>query len=139
MSDITVETPKRSKANHVGAPAVFALEMALRTVNEAFGECGYGCYLVGSSLSRPDWRDVDIRFIMKDEEFEKLFPDAGDNWEFDSRWLLMTTAISERLSKLTGLPIDFQFQKRTPANERYKGERSAMGLKIGMPITGGSE
>lgn len=139
MSDITVETPKRTKANHVGAPAVFALEMALRIVNEAFGECGYGCYLVGSALSRPGWRDVDIRFIMKDDEFEKLFPDAGDNWEFDSRWLLMTIAISERLSKLTGLPIDFQFQKQTPTNERHKGERSAMGLKIGRPIAGGSE
>src|ERR1041385_5064435 len=107
------ETTKKS--SYVGAPAIFALSLACREINEAFGSpksCGH-CYLVGSSLDRPDWRDVDIRFIMPDAEFAALFPKAPlDNasWECDGRWLLMTAAISERLSRLTGLPIDFQFQ-----------------------------
>ena len=51
------------KVNYVGAPAVFALEQACAQVCEAFA--GFGCYLVGSAIDRPDWRDVDIRFIMR--------------------------------------------------------------------------
>lgn len=122
-------TPQpRKKASHVGAPAIFALEIACRQINEAFGD--YGCYLVGSSLERADWRDVDVRFIMEDAEFMKLFPDAGQHWEHDARWLLLTVSISERLSKITGLPIDFQIQPQTHANEKHKGIRSALGLKI---------
>lgn len=124
---MATDTP-RKKAIYVGAPAVFALEQAARWVCEAFN--GYGCFIVGSALERPDWRDVDLRFIMPDEEFAVLFPDAGQHWEHDARWLLLTVAISERLSKVTGLPIDFQFQPQTHANERHKGQRCAIGLRI---------
>jgi hypothetical protein len=112
--------------SNIGAPAVFALEQACLQLNQAFG--GFGCYVVGSSLERPDWRDVDVRFILADDEFAALFPRAGQHWEHDPRWLLMTVAISERLSKVRGLPIDFQFQPQTHANERHKGQRSAFGL-----------
>lgn len=126
MSDGTEE--RRKKASYVGAPAVFALEQACRDINDAFG--GYGCYLVGSALERADWRDVDVRFIMKDEDFAVLFPNAGQCWEQDPRWLLLTVSISERLSKITGLPIDFQIQPQTHANEKHKGIRSALGLRI---------
>ena len=128
MSD---KSPNRVKACYVGAPAIFALETACRQINEAFG--GYGCYLVGSAMERPDWRDVDVRFIMADEQFAEEFPDAGQHWEQDAKWLLLTVAISERLSKVTGLPIDFQIQPQTHANERHKGMRSAIGLKIAKP------
>ena len=122
-------TNLKKKACYVGAPAIFALETACRQINEAFGN--YGCYLVGSAMERPDWRDVDVRFIMDDEKFAAEFPDAGQHWEQDAKWLLLTVAISERLSKVTGLPIDFQIQPQTYANERHKGLRSAIGLKIG--------
>lgn len=118
----------RSKVSHIGAPAVFALELACRDICEAFDS--YGCYIVGSALARPNWRDVDVRMIMADEEFAKLFPAAGQHWEHDARWLLLTVAISERLSKVTGLPIDFQFQPQTHANERHKGQRNAIGMRI---------
>lgn len=115
------------KVNYVGAPAIFALELACADINRAFG--GFGCFLVGSALDRPDWRDIDIRLIMPDDEFAALFPNAGRlAWEIDPRWLLMTVAISERLSKVTGLPVDFQFQPMTHANERFKGRRNSMGM-----------
>lgn len=71
-----------------------------------------------------------MRFIMPDEDFAKLFPDAGQHWEHDARWLLLTVSISERLSKVTGLPIDFQFQPQTHANERHKGRRNAVGFSV---------
>jgi hypothetical protein len=119
-------TATRKKGVYVGAPACFALEMACHDVVRAFG--GFGCYLVGSALERPDWRDIDVRFILPDEEFATLFPDAGRNWEFDSRWLLLTVSISDWLSKRTGLPVDFQFQPQSHANEKHKGPRSAIGF-----------
>lgn len=116
------------KATYVGAPACFALEQACQQLRDAFGE--YGVYLVGSALERQDWRDVDVRYILSDEAFAWLFPDAGQHWEHDPRWLLMTVAISAWLSKETGLPIDFQFQPQSHANERHAKSRSALGLRI---------
>lgn len=119
---------RRKKASYVGAPAIFQLEQCCQQINDAFG--GFGCYLVGSALERPDWRDVDVRLMMSDEEFARLFPDAGDHWEHDPLWLLLTVAISTWLRQVTGLPVDFQFQPQTLANAQHKGLRHALGLRI---------
>jgi hypothetical protein len=108
--------------------------MACHDICEAFG--GFGCYLVGSALDRPDWRDIDVRFIMPDEEFRAMFPGTYKEgihiWGKDPRWLLMTVSISEYLSKRTGLPVDFQFQPQTHANERHDGKRQSLGCRIKM-------
>lgn len=127
-----VETERRSKSMYIGAPACFALEEAIRPVCEAFGAFrgAGGCYVVGSVLKRQDWRDVDIRMILDDASFAVLFPCAGEHWEHDPRWLVMTVAISERLSRLTGLPIDFQFQPQTHANAAHSGPRNAIGIQF---------
>jgi hypothetical protein len=127
--DMSVEAVvPRKKTVYIGAPACFALEQCCQQLNDAYGS--FGCYVVGSALERPDWRDVDVRYILSDEEFTKEFPDAGQHWEHDPRWLLFTVAISHWLSKMTGLPIDFQIQPQTHANERHKGTRNAVGLRI---------
>jgi hypothetical protein len=120
---------KRKKFCYVGAPAIFALEICCRLINEAFD--GFGCYVVGSALEREDWRDVDVRYIMRDESFEVEFPNAVKGcWEQDAKWLLMTTAISGYMSKMTGLPIDFQIQPQTHANAKHNGKRHAIGLVL---------
>ncbi len=126
--EVQAPAPKRRKGCYIGAPKVFVLEAALKQVCQAFGVSA--CYQVGSSLERPDWRDVDIRLILADDAFAELFPDAGRSWSLDPRWLLLTVAISEHLSRVTGLPIDFQFQPRTHANEAHPGPRNAMGLRL---------
>lgn len=130
--EVTALPPKRKKFNNIGAPKCFALEAACKQVTEAFNAFGGygGLYVVGSVLERPDWRDVDVRLILDDVEFAKLFPQAGQHWEFDPRWLLMTVSISEHLSRVTGLPIDFQFQPRTHANDRHKGNRNPIGMRF---------
>jgi hypothetical protein len=122
------------KVNHVGAPAVFALELACQQINAAFGD--FGCFLVGSAAERPDWRDVDIRFIMDDEKFAFLFPRAHAHsalWEHDPRWLLLTLAITQWLRGQTGLPVDFQIQPQSFANERHDKPRQAMGMRVAAP------
>lgn len=119
----------RNKGIYVGAPACFLLELACQPINDAFG--GFGCYLVGSALERPDWRDIDVRFIMDDEAFFAEFPGTRKGtWEFDPKWILLTTSLSAHLSKATGLPVDFQFQPQSHANDRHKGMRHALGLRF---------
>lgn len=126
----------RKKGLHIGAPQCFLLEQFCQDLNRAFSVDGEGwqggCYVVGSVLERPDWRDVDVRFIMEDKDFDALFPNAGgsdhNQWEFDPRWILMSVSISERMSRHTGLPIDFQFQPQTHANRHHKGRRNAVGI-----------
>lgn len=119
---------KRKKATYVGAPACFELELACQQLNRAFP--GFGCYLVGSALERADWRDIDVRMIMSDAEFDALFPGCRESgtWEFNPRWLIMTVAIAEWMRKRTGLPVDFQFQPQSHANDKHKGRRNALGL-----------
>ena len=133
------EKPKkpRKKFNYVGAPKIFALELACSHLWRAFctpAKFG-GLYVVGSALQRPDWRDVDVVCILDDESFAKLFPDAADasdgcaRFEFDPRWLVMTVALSDWLSWQSGLPIDFKFQPMTMANLMHGGgRRNPIGL-----------
>lgn len=144
MADESEAPVRRKKGVYVGAPACFALTQACQQLNAAFG--GFGCYLVGSALERADWRDIDVRFIMSDDEFEaefphtlhrdesgKILPEGGGAWEHDPKWLLLTVSIANWLRQQTGLPIDFQFQPRTHANARHKGRRDALGLRFAKP------
>lgn len=82
----------------------------------------YGLYLVGSVLCRPDHRDVDIRLILPDEVFAAHYASAAKR-------LYLNLAVSLWGQKVTGLPIDFQIQDRTRANERYPGQRNAIGYE----------
>jgi hypothetical protein len=137
MSDAEAEAPaKRKKGIYVGAPACFLLELEGQKLRRAFcTDNPYdGLYVVGSALQRPDWRDVDVRLMLHDEGFAALFPDAEQHWEFDARWLIITTAISAHLSRATGLPIDFQFHPTSHANERHKGNRNALGLTFARSV-----
>ena len=52
------------------------------------------------------------------------------HWEHDSRWLLLTVSIADWLSKMSGLPVDFQFQPQTYANNLHQGKRHAIGIRL---------
>lgn len=119
-----------NKVSYIGAPAIFELKLACQQLDEAFDS--FGIYHVGSSLDRPDWRDVDVRMIMNDADFEVMFPGVLEHvyWEFNPRWLIMTGSISAWLSERTGLPIDFQFQPQSYANKKFNGRRDCLNLKI---------
>jgi hypothetical protein len=91
-------------------------------------------YLVGSATKRPDFRDVDVRLILTDEDF--------DYW-FCGRvmlWSLVCMAIGRHLADVTGLPIDFQIQRMTEANAKHPGpsSRVPMGMKA-RPFAGGGD
>jgi hypothetical protein len=86
---------------------------------------GHVPYQVGSSLDRKDWRDVDVRLILPDEEFTALFG-KNASAETNPKLAAITLAFAALGAQMTGLPIDFQIQPATWANERYPGPRSAL-------------
>lgn len=109
----------------VGMPAILHLEAFGREINDAFGHLPY---LVGSAAIGKSWRDVDVRLILPDDEFEALFPKQGQPQ--DGRWGLLCAALSELARQRTGLPVDFQIQSMTYANTRWDRShpRHALGI-----------
>lgn len=86
---------------------------------------GHVPYHVGSSLKSKEWRDVDVRLILADAEFAALFG-ADRSAETNPKLAAITLAFSTLGQQMTGLPIDFQIQPQTWANEKYPGWRSAL-------------
>lgn len=119
------------KPHYLGQLGWYNLQLAGWTVFQAFESMPY---LVGSSLDRQDYRDVDIRVILDDDEFAKMFPHQPADPRGkcnDPGWEFICAAISEWMRARTGLPIDFQIQQRTAANETFKGQkRNACGIFI---------
>ena len=73
----------------------------------------YGAYLCGSAMKRSDYRDIDVRIIMPDDEYEALAGVVKPR-----RLNLMLTLWGQRV---TGLPVDCQVQPVTFANDTYPG------------------
>lgn len=117
----------------VGMPAALHLDAYAREVNDAFGHIPY---LVGTAAQGKRWRDVDIRLILPDDEFDRLFPDAthpGGRHKIpgNALWALMCTALSDLARSRTGLPVDFQIQRQSEANRKYpNGPRIPLGLYV---------
>lgn len=98
-----------------------SLRMACEPIDKAFPDA-FGVYHVGSSLTSKDYRDVDVRLILKDEEFERLFGADSKSTGHVDFWCLTCLALSEWITARTGLPIDFQIQSFTRANAENKGK-----------------
>ena len=100
---------------------LFLLDSACQPIGEAFG--GHLPYLVGSSQTgRDGYRDVDVRQILKDENYDALNTLMGADFI-----TFLGLAIGEYLASRTGLPIDFQLQRMTEANDRHDGPRNPLG------------
>jgi hypothetical protein len=129
MTDEANPQEKR-RANYVPSTAYFSLNHACTIINAALD--GFGCYLVGSSLKRRDYRDVDVRYIMADAAYDRLFR-TETGWT-NPLWSLMCVSFSLWLGQQTGLPIDFQIQRQTQANANHGNEkRSALGIFLDYP------
>lgn len=105
----------RLRAVYLTVEQLWRLAHSLRPVEDAFG--GSTAYLVGSVLERQDWRDVDVRIILPDIDYNRIFvPDPNRDLSDQFR-MLMQTSISHMLSSQTLLPIDFQIQSQSNMTE----------------------
>lgn len=95
----------------------FNLNTCIQPICKVFG---YQVFLVGSVLTRRDWRDVDIRVIL---------PEYGDLFGHDHHRKVLGMMMSEWLANRTGLPIDLQLQTMEEA-AKYDGKRNALGITI---------
>ena len=119
-----------SKPHYLPPGAFYALDRACAVVNESID--GFGCFLVGSCLMRRDYRDVDVRFIMSDEEYNRIFhlPDGSLRVNF---WSFMCVTVGAWLSQQAGVSVDFQIQPQTQANSKHDGKRNALGVFVRYP------
>lgn len=109
----------------VGMPGSLYLQQFGDYVRKAWGHVPYH---VGSSLTMKDgWRDVDVRLILSDVEYEALGFGDPRFYQNSQKWVAHCLAWSAFGRALTGFPIDFQIQQQTYANSQYpKGQRSGL-------------
>lgn len=110
--------PERHRSTDLTTVQLHALDHAVLLVNRGLGTPS--TYLVGSVLTDRNHRDVDVRTMLDDEEFDRLFPSV-------QLWGLFCYLVSRWLSAEVGLPVDYQVQKTSIANERHHGMRNPLG------------
>jgi len=116
----------------VGMPADLWLHEFGSQVWAAFG---HGPYLVGSALTQKSgWRDVDVRLILPDREYEDLGLGDPGQPHVNGKWVSLCLAYAALGRSMTGLPVDFQIQQQSRANGEFDGPRSFLGR---TPLRGG--
>jgi hypothetical protein len=95
---------------------------------------GHECYHVGSSLGRKDWRDVDVRLLLPDDEFTARYGRI-QSAEANPKLAAVTLAFSALGKAMTGLPVDFQIQPLSHANERYGEQPRSALIEMRFPDT----
>jgi hypothetical protein len=122
-----------TRACYLSPPDLHRLDWACRPIAEAFDR---PVYLVGSTLARPNFRDIDLRLILDDADVVRLFGEDGAYGRPDrptphSLQLLLHIALSDLVARAAGLPwpIDFQIQSMTEANVPEHGMRRPMGIR----------
>jgi hypothetical protein len=114
----------KDRVSYLTVAQQYNLESACIAADRAFHDLGYGLYHVGSSLTRADWRDVDIRALLEDDKFDALFSGSSLRLKF------LNVAVSEWLAARSGLPVDFQFQRQSDANAKFNGPRNSIGQTL---------
>lgn len=109
----------------VGMPAWLYLQEFGSIVWSVFGQPPY---LVGSAHRGKEWRDVDVRLILDDEEYDAMFGPYETPQSMNGKWAGLCMAFASLGKQMTGLPIDFQIQRQTEANAKFDGPRSALGM-----------
>jgi hypothetical protein len=121
----------RNRTDLLTTTEMFHLDQACQLITKAFGgECPY---LVGTAGlgGASSYRDVDVRLMLDDDEFAAACPTR-------ERWELLCLSVSAYLSTRTGLPVDFQVQSTSAANELY-GDKPRNPLGMGRLFAGGGD
>lgn len=90
---------------------LFRLDLACKPLVDAFG---HPPYLVGSVNVKSAPRDVDVRLILPDRVYDKTAKALGAD-----ALTFLGFAIAGYLRAASGLPVDFQIQRQSDANELH--------------------
>ena len=107
-----------SRATHMQLLDVALLNDWARNLRDMFH--GQTPHLVGSALTKSDYRDVNVRLILADDDHAKLASCVNIDR------LNLCLSLWGRQATLE-LPIDCQLQQMTTANAEYDGVRRAIG------------
>ena len=92
-----------------------------------YDDFGSPPYLVGSALRGKGPRDIDVRVILDDTAFFDRFPPGDDGRSPinhpGTRWASQCRAYAALGKQMTGLPIDFQVQMQSLANQHFASEQ----------------
>lgn len=101
---------------------LFNLDEACKPLVKAYGVTPY---LVGTAAeTKQPYRDVDVRLIFPNGMYDNLQKVIGQEGIAFTGFV-----IGAYLESKTGLPIDFQFQRMTEANDRHNGVRNPLGCR----------
>ncbi len=114
----------------VGMPQSLHLKAFGNLLRAAFGHIPYH---VGSSVENKQWRDVDVRLMLPDDEYERMGFGDPRYPHYSAKWAATCMAFAALGQKMTGLPIDFQIQQTTLANKEHSGMRSALFTQFHTP------
>ena len=115
-----------TRANYMPSPpALFRLRLFGEAVHR---HIGVRAYLVGSVLGRRDYRDIDVRIMLDDDTFQRVFG-ADGLWITNGALTLANMALSALAREMTGLDIDCQIQRLSDANAEY-GDRQRQPLML---------
>lgn len=104
-------------------------------VRDAFRE-SLGVYQVGSSLKRLDYRDVDVRLMFTDEDFDRRFGRLASPRYKNACWNAHCIAWTHFGQSITGLLIDFQIDRQTEANDLYPSSAGHLRSALGHGVKG---
>ena len=109
----------------LGEPHAMNLVNACALVEAAFNETPY---LVGSAAGiKREYRDVDVRVILNDDKYVALFGEGPR--QCSPFFNLICCGVSSWLAGVTGLPIDFQVQRRSQvSDEDWEAHREPLSL-----------
>lgn len=120
--------PKSPAQSGVGMPATAMLNSWGADLYRAFGQTAY---MVGSATQGKSWRDVDVRMILDDDDYDRLCGPKVNPDFTNARWAALVTSISLWGKAVTGLPIDFQFQRRDKVmQEDWDKPRVPLGIFV---------
>lgn len=125
-----MSAPAKVRKSGLTTLELHVLDVACRPIWAAFG----GTYLVGTAQTGGPFRDVDVRTILYDDDFDRMFGGEGGK----AVWSLFCLSVALMLAQQTGLPIDYQVQRMTEANAKYDGRRNALGMG-GRVYAGGGD
>lgn len=115
-ADSSEEAPRRRRSTRLGPDQVRAIDHFAESLFVMFPH-QVGVVHCGSSLTRDDYRDVDLRVVIEDADYLALVGvlDVHDLNMLLSRWG----------RQVTGLPIDCQLQQRSEHRREAFGPNGA--------------